>query len=171
MSTTVYQVTLGDRVLTVTLRVVGDDVYARVDDGEERLVRLDEVGGVLYALAIGTARSELLAHRTPDTVELAIDGLTYQAEVLDEAHARLASMVGGSSGHQGRRELKAPMPGLVVRIVCQPGDTVEANEPLVVLQAMKMENELSFPRGGTVISVAVAPGQTVEQGQVLAVVE
>jgi biotin carboxyl carrier protein len=63
------------------------------------------------------------------------------------------------------------MPGLVVRVLCAAGDAVEAGQPLVVLQAMKMENELSLPRGGHVSTVSTAPGQTVEQGQVLVVVE
>jgi biotin carboxyl carrier protein len=56
-------------------------------------------------------------------------------------------------------------------VLCQAGDAVEAGQPLVVLQAMKMENELSLPRGGTIKSIGVEPGQSVEQGQVLVVVE
>jgi propionyl-CoA carboxylase alpha chain len=63
------------------------------------------------------------------------------------------------------------MPGLLVKILCQVGDTIEPGQPLAVLQAMKMENELSLPRGGTVTSIGAAAGQTVEQGQVLVVVE
>jgi biotin carboxyl carrier protein len=63
------------------------------------------------------------------------------------------------------------MPGLLVRLLCEPGDSVEAGQPLAVLQAMKMENELSLPRGGTVAAVQAKAGQTVEQGQVLVVVE
>jgi glutaconyl-CoA decarboxylase len=63
------------------------------------------------------------------------------------------------------------MPGLVVRVLCTVGEEVEASQPLVVLQAMKMENELSLPRGGTVTAVSTEAGQTVEQGQVLVVVE
>jgi len=63
------------------------------------------------------------------------------------------------------------MPGLLVKMLCQVGDTIEAGQPLAVLQAMKMENELSLPRGGTVTSIGAEPGQTVEQGQVLVVVE
>jgi biotin carboxyl carrier protein len=70
-----------------------------------------------------------------------------------------------------RRELKAPMPGLVVKVLCEPGQHVEPGQALVVLQAMKMENELSLPRGGTVTSVSAEPGRTVDQGAVLVVVE
>jgi biotin carboxyl carrier protein len=63
------------------------------------------------------------------------------------------------------------MPGLLVKVLCQVGDTIEAGQPLVVLQAMKMENELSLPRGGQVTAINADAGQTVEQGQVLVLVE
>ena len=63
------------------------------------------------------------------------------------------------------------MPGLVVKVLAAAGDTVEANQPLVVLQAMKMENELALPRGGKVRAVNVRSGQTVEAGQVLIALE
>ena len=97
--------------------------------------------------------------------------MDYGAQVVDEARARLASVAGGRAAGHARRELKAPMPGLLVRLLCQPGDVVEAGQPLAVLQAMKMENELSLPRGGTVTSTHAEAGQTVEQGQVLLVIE
>jgi biotin carboxyl carrier protein len=91
--------------------------------------------------------------------------------VVDEAHARLASVAGARQTTSTRFELKAPMPGLVVKILCEVGDEVAAGTPLAVLQAMKMENELALPRGGHVRAIAVEPGQTVEQNQVLLVVE
>jgi biotin carboxyl carrier protein len=169
-----YQVTIGERTVRVELRRAGEVVYARIDDQpREQAVRLDTLHGALRALVLDDERrTELLAAWTgPDAVELALAGLDYRAQVVDEAHARLAQVAGGQGSQHARRELKAPMPGLVVKVVCQPGEAVEAGQPLVVLQAMKMENELSLPRGGTVATVAVEPGQTVEQGQVLVVVE
>ena len=166
-----YQVTVGDRTLSVGLRREGDQLYARVDDGQEQPVRLDSVRGPLRSLVIGDRHVELLATHTGDATLLAIDGLDYRAEVLDERHASLARVVSSQHAQHARRELKAPMPGLVVKILVDSGQTVEASQPLVVLQAMKMENELSLPRGGTVQAVSVQAGQTVEQGQVLVVVE
>jgi biotin carboxyl carrier protein len=142
-----------------------------VDDGPEYAVRLSTVRGTLRALEIGDQRIELLGARTPDAVALTIGGIEYEAEVLDEAHARLAQVTTARGGGHARRELKAPMPGLVVKVLAETGAAVEAGQPLVVLQAMKMENELSLPRGGTVASVSVSAGQTVEAGQVLAVIE
>jgi biotin carboxyl carrier protein len=166
-----YHVTIRGRKLRVSLRQDGGQVYAQVDDGPEQLVQLSPVHGLLYSLVIGSHRTELLASRSPEAILMALDGRTYAATVLDEAHARLAEVVGAAGMTHARRELRAPMPGLVVKVLCQPGETVEAGQPLVVLQAMKMENELSVPRGGTVGSVSVQPGQTVDQGQVLVTVE
>ncbi len=166
-----YQVTLSERTLRVSIRRDGNTVYARVDDGPEREIRLDPLRRPLYALALEETQKELLARRSDDTVELTIGGIGYRAEVLDEAHARLAQVAGGRGGSHGRRELKAPMPGLVVKVLAEVGDTVEPHQPLVVLQAMKMENELTLPRGGTVSVVSVQSGHTVEAGQVLVALE
>ena len=170
MPDSTYQVTLGEQVVRVRLRKHGDDLFARLDDGEERPVSLVHVRGALYSLTLGARRFEFLGTVTDGEVSLAINGTEYRAEVVDEARARLASVAGASATHH-RRELRAPMPGLLVKVLVQSGDTVEGNQPLAVLQAMKMENELLLPRGGTVVAVNVEAGQTVEQGQVLIIVE
>ncbi len=64
--------------------------------------------------------------------------------------------------------VKAPVPGLIRRILVQPGDTVEAGQPLLVLEAMKMENEIKAPRNGTVLQLNTQQGKTVTLGDVLA---
>jgi biotin carboxyl carrier protein len=87
--------------------------------------------------------------------------------VEDERAARLAQFSGRAARAAGREVIAAPMPGLVVRVNVEAGQAVTAGESLVVLQAMKMENELASPRGGTVKAVVVEPGQAVEPGQVL----
>lgn len=78
---------------------------------------------------------------------------------------------GGVGSTQGVQRITAPMPGKVVRVLVAPGDEVKARQPLVVVEAMKMENELSSPRDGRVADVAVAPGVSVEAGRLLVVVE
>jgi biotin carboxyl carrier protein len=171
MPSTSYQVTIGDRVLRVHLRREADRLLVRVDDGPERQADLDTVHGVLRSLALGDRRADVLAAAGKDVVSVSIGGVEFRAEVLDERRARLASVAGAAGSATARRELKAPMPGLVVSVLCRVGDTVADRQPLVVLQAMKMENELSLPKGGTVKSIAAEPGQTVEQGQVLVVLE
>jgi biotin carboxyl carrier protein len=166
-----YLVTLGERVLRVHVRRAGNDLFVRVDDGDERRASLSSVRGALYALVLGDRRTDLLATVAHDVARLAIAGFEYQAEVTDEAHARLASVAGGRAASHARRELRAPMPGLLVSVLVKSGDTIEASQPLAVLRAMKMENELSLPRGGTVVAVNAEAGHTVDQGQVLLVVE
>jgi biotin carboxyl carrier protein len=171
MPVTKYQVTIADRVLEVSLRHAGDQCFARIDDGEEQPVQLTTLHGALRSLAVGERRAELFATHSDHGMDLVVAGVDYQADVVDEIHARLRSVAGTRAASHARRELKAPMPGLLVSILCQVGDAIEPGQPLAVLQAMKMENELSLPRGGTVTSIPAEAGQTVEQGQVLVVVE
>jgi propionyl-CoA carboxylase alpha chain len=75
----------------------------------------------------------------------------------------------GSSAATG--SLRAPMPGSVVRILVEAGDTVAAGQPLLILEAMKMEHTIQAPHDGNVVEVRVAVGDQVEAGAVLAVVE
>jgi len=172
MPETTYEVTVGKQVLRVRVRrEANNDLLVRVDDGVERSVQLGTVRGPLRWLAIGDHNTELMAALVDDGVSIAVGGLELRAEVLDEARARLASVAGARAQSHVRRELKAPMPGLLVKVLVQAGDVVEAGQPLAVLQAMKMENELALPRGGTIKSIGAAPGQSVEQGQVLVVLE
>jgi biotin carboxyl carrier protein len=171
MSETTYQVTQGEHVFRVHLRRVGDQLFARVDDGPEIPASLDNVRGTLYSLSLAQARLEVLCAVADDSVQLTINGVRFDAEVVDEARARLASMVGARATSHARRELRAPMPGLLVNVMVKPGDSVEPNQPLAVLRAMKMENELSVPRGGTIVAVSAEAGQTVEQNQVILIVE
>jgi propionyl-CoA carboxylase alpha chain len=171
MPGTLYHVTIGSRLVRVQVRHQGDHTFVRLDDGDERPAQLDTVRGVLRSLLIGDRHTELLATASKDGAVLAMGGQECLAEVLDDAHARLASSAANRPGGHARRELRAPMPGLLVSMLCGVGDAVQPGQPLAILQAMKMENELSLPRGGTVTSVSAEPGQTVDQGQVLVVVE
>ena len=167
-----YEVTIGERVVKVDVRSADDGVFVRVDDADEVRADLHQLHGALHALQFGEAHDEIMAaRRDASEVQLAIRGMQYSAEVVDEAHARLASMAGARGAGHTHLELKAPMPGLLVRLLCAVGDDVEAGQPLAVLQAMKMENELSLARGGKVTALNAEAGKTVEQGQVLVVLE
>ncbi len=171
MANTTYQVTIGERTLRVQVRREESAVFVRVDDGPETAADLRALHGSVHALSLGEQQLEVAASVATDEVRLAVHGLEYVAQVVDEAHARLAAVAGARGPGHAHVELKAPMPGLLVRVLCQEGDDVQAGQPLAVLQAMKMENELALPRGGRVRKVNVQPGQTVEQNQVLVVLE
>jgi biotin carboxyl carrier protein len=75
------------------------------------------------------------------------------------------------AGARGEQKIVAPMPGRVVRVLVAAGDHVEARQPVVVVEAMKMENELRSPKAGRVTDVAVAAGTSVEAGRVLVVID
>jgi biotin carboxyl carrier protein len=110
-------------------------------------------------LAPGTAPGEIFAHLPGRTVTLVVNG---------RRSGRRAADIGDTPGEQ---RVAAPMPGRVVRVLVSPGDQVEARQPLVVVEAMKMENELRSPKAGRIKNVAATAGLSVEAGRVLVVVE
>ena len=81
-----------------------------------------------------------------------------------------ASADGGTAA-RGEQTIVAPMPGRVARLLVSSGDEVTARQPVVVVEAMKMENELRSPKAGRVREIAVMAGESVEAGRVLAVIE
>jgi biotin carboxyl carrier protein len=94
-------------------------------------------------------------------------GERFEVEVVDERTRHIRSLVGAGAGPAGPTALKAPMPGMVVRVLVEPGRTVAAGQGIVVLEAMKMENELKAPGPGVVDLIQVKPGQAVEKGALL----
>ena len=100
-----------------------------------------------------------------------VGGRRVRAAVEDERTHAIRELAGGPESGERPRELRAPMPGLVVRILVEPGQAVEAGDGLVVMEAMKMENELSARAAGVVATVRVEEGQTVNQDDVLVTLE
>lgn len=98
---------------------------------------------------------------------VSVDGTSFQATINGSRNSIRA--VGGGSEGDGTR-LTAPMPGKVVRVLVEPGDKVEARQPVVVVEAMKMENELTVEKAGAIEEVRVSEGESVESGQLLVVV-
>ena len=98
---------------------------------------------------------------------VSIRGDRYEVEVIDERLERARRTASGARSHTTPQVLTAPMPGLVVRIPIEPGQQVETGTSLVVLEAMKMENELKAAAPATVERIEVRPGQPVEKGDVL----
>ena len=130
----------------------------------------------------------------PGVLSLVVAGRSYRAVREDDAPAgngsEVAVLVAGgrfpyrvedsrslkarrahSGGHDGPKVIKASMPGRVVRVLASRGDEVEAHQGVVVIEAMKMQNELKSPKAGAVVEIRVAPGDTVSAGDVLAVID
>lgn len=145
-------------------------------DGEHVTVAGHTHSATLNAIP-GTPLRQLLLDGRPLTLAveslgrgrwaLGPGGERLEVEVLDERTRHIRSLTGGGDQRRAAGILKAPMPGLVARVQVQPGDQVEAGAPLVVLEAMKMENELKAAAAGLVKAVRVTPGEAVEKGQVL----
>lgn len=96
-----------------------------------------------------------------------LDGFRFEVEALDERARAIRELSAAAAGPTGPAPLVAPMPGLVVRVHVQVGDQVSAGQGLVVMEAMKMENELRTQAAGRVKAVRATPGTAVEKGAVL----
>lgn len=139
------------------------------------------IGGERYHAIVrpvpGTFQRQLLLNDRPLTLSveplgrgrwaLSAGGERSEVEVLDERTRHIRSLTANMDKPRGADVLRAPMPGMVVRINAKPGEQVAAGAGLVVLEAMKMENELKAAVAGTVKAVRVNSGEAVEKGQVL----
>jgi pyruvate carboxylase subunit B len=159
--------------------------YTVVLDGGSVEVEIDgdhvTVAGQVYVASLGripgTPLRQLLLDGRPST--LAIESLgrgryaltpggeRWEVEVLDERARHIQSLSGGADRPPVSQVLKAPMPGLVLRVHVAPGQQVVAGAGLVVLEAMKMENELKSTTSAIVRAVRVKAGEAVEKGQIL----
>jgi len=142
------------------VHVDGDDVAAQVIDGDGTPVRMVTIGTAVHRVVVrnGTTRG---------TYTLWLDGYRFEVESVDERTRAIRELSGASAGPVGPAPLKAPMPGLIVRVNVNVGDQVQAGQGLVVMEAMKMENELRATAAGRVKSVIAAPGTAVEKGALL----
>ena len=98
---------------------------------------------------------------------LAGGGDRWEADVVDERTRHIRSLTAGGDQRRGPAPLRAPMPGLVLRVLVGPGQELAAGAGVVVLEAMKMENELKAAAAGIVGSIRVQAGEPVEKGQLL----
>ena len=159
-----YFVTIDGRELQVT--VDGDHVTVNDQDFVAHLTAIE--GTPLRHLLLGD-RSFTLPFQGEGGGRwtMGFQGETWQAEVVDERTRHIRSLTGTGEEKRGGGQLKAPMPGLVVRVDVVAGQAVAAGAGVVVLEAMKMQNELRAAVAGKVVTVRVQPGQAVEKGQVL----
>ena len=124
--------------------------------------------GVLSLLLGGRAWRVVLENDSEEpTVHIAGERIPYR---IDDPRS-LKGRRGRATGTAGPKSIKASMPGRVVRVLARKGETVEAHQGVVVIEAMKMQNELKSPKAGKVAELRVAPGDTVTAGEVLAVIE
>ena len=142
-----YRVCIGDEVWDVDARHTAPGVYSLLIDGASYTAGVLERDGVCV---------------------VEVGGEWYDITVEDQTRHVLRTRGGVGSGARSRT-LTAPLPGKISRVAVRPGDAVQAGDTLLVIEAMKMENEFKATGAGTVAEVRVAPGQAVNAGDVLIV--
>ncbi len=160
------------------VKVDDRDYKLEIVDGPKKLeIKID--GRVIkidnYNVNAGRLTT-LLKDNCPYEFEISKDESAYdcwfssrmsRCEVISEKQARYAKLMGGSVGLGKARALKAPMPGLVVKVEVEPGQHVKKGDGLVIIEAMKMENELKAAHPATIKEIKIKAGQTVEKNQAL----
>jgi len=139
-------------------------VHAELSDVENSPVRVVKLGTRVYRVV--TEKRQGRGRYT-----LWVDGYRFDIEALDERTRAIRDLSAANAAPTGPAPVLAPMPGLIVRVNVAPGDDVEAGQGVVVMEAMKMENELRATSSGKVKSVEVSPGTAVEKGTLLVALE
>jgi biotin carboxyl carrier protein len=140
-----------------TITIDGDALTVDVRPTEEGYSLLVDGRVIDAAITEGVSRGELVVHLPSVSVPVSIDANRRRGRAARHA--------------EGEQRISAPMPGRVLRVMVKPGDSVEARQGVVVIEAMKMENELRAAKAGTVKEVAVEAGASVEAGRLLVVIE
>jgi biotin carboxyl carrier protein len=158
----------GERI-ALEVRREGGRVSAEVG-GRSYEVEAQALGaGVYLLLHEGRVYECRVGARADGESEVTVGARAYGVRLTDPKHLRGAGVVGAQDA--GRAQIKAPMPGKVVRVLVEAGQAVEAGQGVVVVEAMKMQNELKSPKAGAVAELRAEPGATVNAGDVLAVIE
>ena len=150
---------------------VGDRLAAEIDGRRYELTVRDLAPGE-YLLAAGDRIYDCrvgTVNKQSHIFEVHVRGSVFGITITDPKRLRSASDSGGH--HHGAAEISAPMPGKVVRVLVEAGQEIEAGAGIVVVEAMKMQNEMKAPKAGKVVSLNASPGATVNAGDVLAVIE
>ena len=164
----IYEVKVADRVHRVELEKTEGGWRCKVDGQETPLDAVSTQDGVLSILLDGKSY-EIKQENTGTDFNIVVGGLRFPTQIRDPRSLR--SRRGADSGAEGVKKIVAPMPGKVVRILAQPGTAVEHGQGVIVIEAMKMQNELKSPKKGIVKKLTVHEGAAVEAGQSLAEVE
>jgi biotin carboxyl carrier protein len=166
----IFQIGIGGRIRKLELTPNGGaGRYLAKLDGVPIEVQVEFLKPGILSLIIHDQAYRCVLEETPGETAIEVGGRRFLYEMDDPRSLR--SRRGHRADAEGPMALKAPMPGRVIRMLVEPGQTVKANQGIVVIEAMKMQNELKAPKGGIVTEVRASPGETVSVGQVLAIIE
>ena len=162
-----YEISIDGKTYRLELQHVEGAWKCRLDGRDIEVDAVLARPNVL-SLRIGNKAYEVKCERTPTDTHIWVGSARFAAEVRDPRSLR--SRVRAVDEH-GPKKLIAPMPGKVVRILVAEGSEIDAGAGVLVVEAMKMQNEVKSPKKGTVQKILVAPGAAVNAGDVLAIVE
>jgi biotin carboxyl carrier protein len=165
-----FVATFGERNYTVEIEEIDKSVYRLSVDGNEFMVDGKKTGHTNFSLIVDNRSFEIEVDHKGDEYRVLVDGRNYRVNLIDERRMRTS---GGAAagGTLGRQSVSVPMPGKVIAVLVAEGDTVEKGQGLVIVEAMKMENEVRSPIAGEVKEIKVKQGDTVEGGAALLIVE
>ena len=170
MSTYVALLDGGRREQTVEVTPQGAGAYEVVIGGKAHHVDAFRHDYGTISLLVDTQSYSVQLDPGPADVKVRIRGSTHRVEILDERRMRMRRAAGKFTV-EGKQTLTAPMPGKVVKVLAKVGDEVKQGQGLLVIEAMKMENEVKSPKDGKLVELRAVEGQAVEGGAVLAAVE
>jgi biotin carboxyl carrier protein len=130
--------------------------------------QIEAVEPGVYSVLVDGRSYEARVEQSDGCLVVFIDGHRFEVEIQDP---RRWSRHPGKPGIAGRLHVTAPMPGKIVRLLVAEGDTVEAGQGLLVVEAMKMQNEMKAPKAGRVVTLTARAGATVAAGEVLVAIE
>ncbi len=164
-----YIAKIANKEYKINLEDRGDQVVA-VINGKTIPIQLHEIDGShVYAALVGNRSMEIEIRRNEVGYLIFHKGTSLEYLVEDERTARLKKSMSASVSQKAEKDLKAPMPGLIVAIEVKPGQQLKKGDGLLIIEAMKMENEIKAPFDCTVKEIKVQERQAVEKGQVLVV--
>jgi biotin carboxyl carrier protein len=161
-----YEIEAGGRNRQIVVHRA-DGAFRVMLDGREALVDAVRLDGDTWSLLIDGASYEVSVAARPGGSFAVAVGTTQVVASLNAGRRRAGNDAAGSGA--GPERITAPMPGRIVRVLARPGDVVRARQPLIVIEAMKMENELRAGRDGRVVEMHAVEGQSVDPGALLAV--
>ena len=164
----IYEVTIDEKTHRVSLVRAGAGWNCKLDGRDFAVDAVSTQNGVLSLLVKGKSY-EVRQESLPGEINIVVGRERFSVLVRDPRSLR--SRRSGDSGGQGVRKITAPMPGKVVRLLAAVGTQVEAGQAVLVIEAMKMQNELKAPKKGKVSKLNVSEGAAVEAGQTLAEIE
>jgi biotin carboxyl carrier protein len=163
-----YEVRIGGKTRMVEFQRISNGWQATFDGGPG-VADVTEIAPNTYSVLLDGRSHEICVTPSPGgRLNLQTGRFEFEAEVVDPRSWSGRHHAGVEA--EGRQQIVAPMPGKIVRVLVKAGDRVEAGQGLLVVEAMKMQNEIRSPKGGTIERVLAEEGQAVNAGEVLCVV-